>query len=61
MKATVRVLIADGTPDSSGNIVRAEGVTLPEGEVTSSNATEPTTRMLMREFSPWCGAVVLDQ
>jgi hypothetical protein len=30
--------------------------TLPEGDVTSSNATEPTTRILILPLTPtlWC-------
>ncbi len=33
MKGTVQVLICDGTPDSQGNIYRAEGLELLSGEV----------------------------
>lgn len=33
MNGTVQVLICDGTPDSSGNIFRAEGISLPSEEV----------------------------
>lgn len=33
MKGTVQVLICDGTPDSSGNTFRAEGISLPTEDV----------------------------
>lgn len=33
MKGTVQVLICDSTPDSQGNLFRAEGVALPTEEV----------------------------